>query len=86
MTLKLVLDRFEENIAVCIDDDGERYLIPRSVLQDVKVDDIFNVEFENEEYHSPVVLTEETEKKKEEISSRMRKLFNLSRRRRPPKL
>ena len=86
MTLKLVLDRFEEDIAVCIDDDGKRSLIPKSVLQNFKVNDIFNIELSDEQFHSPVLLTEETEKKKEEISKRMRKLFNMGRHRRPPKL
>ena len=86
MTLKLVLDRFEEDIAVCIDNDGNRHLISKSILQGVNVNDIFNIEFENDIYHSPIILVEETTKKKEEISSRMRKLFNMSRHRRPPKL
>ena len=86
MTLKLVLDRFEEDIAVCIDNDGERYLIPKSVLQDIKVNDIFNVEYVDGEYHSPIILTKETEKKKEEISTRMKRIFNMSKHRRPPKL
>lgn len=86
MTLKLVLDRFEENIGVCIDNDGNRYLIPKVVLQGVKVNDIFNIEFENEAYHSPKILIEETVQKQEEISARMKKLFNMNRHRRPPKL
>ena len=86
MTLKLVIDRFEEDIAVCIDADGERHLISKSILNDMKVNDIFNIELDNDVYHSPVFLPEETEKKKEEISSRMKKLFKLSRHRRPPKI
>lgn len=86
MTLKLVLDRFEDDIAVCIDNNGNKYLISKSILQGVNVNDIFNIEFENDIYHSPIILVEETTKKKEEISSRMRKLFNMGRHRRPPKL
>ena len=46
MTLKLVLDRFEENIAVCIDNNGDRHLINKSILKNIKVNDIFNIEFE----------------------------------------
>ncbi len=85
MIIKLVLDRFEEDIAVCLDDDDKRYLIPRSVLQNVNVNDFFNIEFDGESYSSPVVLTEETQAKKEEISQRMKKLFKMQHRR-PPRL
>lgn len=86
MTLKLVLDRYEENIAVCLDFDDKSYLISRDILQDIKINDIFTVEFDGENYHSPVKLVEETEKKKEEISKRMKKLFKMSRDRRPPRI
>ena len=86
MTLKLVIDRFEENVAVCIDSDGKRYLISKSILNNMKVSDIFNIELDEGIYHSPVFLPTETEKKKEEISSRMKKLFKLSKHRRPPKI
>ena len=86
MTLKLVLDRYEENLGVCLDDDNKRYYIPKEILGDMKVNDIFNIEFDGENFSSPVLLVEETEKKKEEISQRMKKLFNMTRHRRPPKL
>ena len=86
MTLKLVLDRYEENLGVCLDGDNKRYYIPKEILGDMKVNDIFNIEFDGENFSSPVLLVEETEKKKEEISQRMKKLFNMTRHRRPPKL
>ena len=86
MTLKLVLDRFEENIAVCIDNNGDRHLINKSILKNIKVNDIFNIEFEENKYHSPSLLAEDTIQKQEEISTRMRKIFNITRHRRPPKL
>ena len=86
MTLKLVLDRYEENLGVCLDDDNKRYYISKEILGDMKVNDIFNIEFDGENFSSPVLLVEETEKKKEEISQRMKKLFNMTRHRRPPKL
>ena len=86
MTLKLVLDRYEENIGVCLDFDDKRYLISKEILGEMKVNDIFNIEFDGENYSNPVLLVEETEKKKEEISQRMRKIFNMTRHRRPPKL
>lgn len=85
MTLKLVLDRFEENIAVCIDNDGNRHLVDKSIIPNIKVNDIFNIELDENVYHSPLLLIEETAQKKEEISSRMKKIFNM-RHRRPPKL
>lgn len=86
MTLKLVLDRYEETIGVCLDDDNKRYYISKEILGDMKVNDIFNIEFDGENFYSPVLLVEETEKKKKEISQRMKKLFNMTRHRRPPKL
>ena len=86
MTLKLVLDRYEENIAVCLDFDDKRYLIPKEVLGEMRVNDIFNIEFDGSNFFNPVFLKEETEKKKESISQRMRKIYNMNRHRRPPKL
>ena len=86
MTLKLVLDRYEENIGVCLDFDDQKYLIPKEILGNMKVNDIFNIEFDGESFSNPVILLEETEKKKNEISQRMRKLFNTNRHRRPPRL
>ena len=86
MTLKLVLDRYEENLGVCLDNDNQRYYIPREILGNMKVNDIFNIEFDGETFSSPVLLVEETDKKKQEISQKMRKIFKLSQHRRPPKL
>ena len=86
MTLKLVLDRYEEGFGVAIDDKGDRYVIPKDILSGVAVNDIFNIEYDGEYFSSPSVLLDETEKKKKEISERMRKLYNMSRHRRPPKL
>lgn len=86
MTLKLVLDRYEENIAVCLDFDDNRYLIPKEILVDVKINDIFNIEFDGENFTNPILLAEETKKTKEGISQRMRRIYNMNRHRRPPKL
>lgn len=86
MTLKLVLDRYEENIGVCLDFDDQRYLIPKEILGELRVNDIFNIEFDGESFSNPVFLKEETEEKKENVSQRMRKLFNMNRHRRPPRL
>ena len=86
MTLKLVLDRYEENIGVCLDFDNKKYLIPKEILIDLKPDDIFNIEFDGENFYNPVILVEETAKKKEEISQKMRRIFNMTRHRRPPKI
>lgn len=86
MTLKLILDRYEENIAVCLDFDDKKYLIPKEVLGELKVNDIFNIEFENGIFSNPKLLAEETIKTKESISQRMKKIYNLSRHRRPPRL
>ena len=86
MTLKLVLDRYEENIGVCLDFDDKRYLIPKEILGDIKVNDIFNIEFDGESFSNPIFLKEETEERKESVSQRMRKLFNMNRHRRPPRL
>lgn len=86
MTLKLVLDRYEENIGVCLDFDDKRYLIPKEILGDIKVNDIFNIEFDGKSFSEPVLLAEETAKAKEDISQRMRKVFNMNRHRRPPRI
>ena len=86
MTLKLVLDRFEDNIAICLDEDNRLHLIPQSTLNGIRINDIFSIELENDIYHSPNLLVEETAKKKEEISQRMKKLFKMTQHRRPPKV
>ncbi len=86
MTLKLILDRYEGNIGVCLDFDDKRYLISKEILGNIQVNDIFNIEFDGESFSSPVLLKEETEKKKEEVSQRMRRIFNMTRHRRPPKI
>ena len=75
MTLKLVLDRYEENLCVCLDFDDKRYLIPKEILGDMKVNDIFNIEFDGKSFSNPALLKEETDKKKEDISQRMKKIF-----------
>ena len=86
MTLKLVLDRYEENIGVCLDFDNKQYLISKETLGNIKVNDIFNIDFDGEKYSNPILLAEEPQKEKEEVSPRMRKIFNMTRHRRPPKL
>lgn len=85
MTLKLVLDRYEGNIGICLDFDDKKYLISKEILNDIKPDDIFNIEFDGENFSSPIFLKEETEKAKENISKRMKKIFNM-RHRRPPRI
>jgi hypothetical protein len=86
MILKLVLDRYEEDLGVCLDFENKRHYIPKDILGDIKVNDIFNIEFDGENYHSPSLLAKETEETAERISEKMRKLYNMSRHRRPPKL
>lgn len=86
MTLKLVLDRYEEGIGVCLDFDDKKYLIPQEILGDIKENDVFNIELDGERFHSPQVLIEETNNRKEHISKRMKRLFNISKNRRPPRL
>ena len=86
MTLKLVLDRYEENIGVCLDFDDKQHLISKEILGNIKVNDIFNIDFDGEKYSNPRILVEETQKEKEEISQRMKKIFNMTRHRRPPRL
>ena len=86
MTLKLVLDRYEENLCVCLDFDDKRYLIPKEILGDMKVNDIFNIEFDGKSFSNPVFLKKETDEKQESVSLRMKKLFNMNKHRRPPRL
>lgn len=86
MRIKLVLDRYEGDFGVCLGENKTKHEIKKDVLLGVNEQDIFTIEFDGENYHSPEVLHEETAKKKEEISSRMKKLFQMSRHRRPPRL
>ena len=86
MILKLVLDRYEENLGICIGPQGEKYIISKDILQGINVNDIFNIEYDGEKFGAPSLLADETAHKKQEISQRMRKLYNMSRHRRPPKL
>ena len=52
----------------------------------MKVNDIFNIDFDGTSFSGPVFLKKETEEKKESVSQRMKKLYNMNRHRRPPKL
>lgn len=86
MILKLVLDRYEENIGVCLDENDKKYEIAKEILCDIEENDIFTIEFDGEKYHSPIKLERETAEKKESVSKRMNRLFKMSRDRRPPKI
>lgn len=84
MTIKLILDRYEENLGVCLDSEHNKHHISKEVLGNLKVNDIFNIEFDGENYHSPSLLAEETAEAKERVSQKMRKIYNMCRHRRPP--
>lgn len=84
MTLKLILDRYEENIGVCLDFDDKRYLIDKEILGPIKVNDVFTIEYDGESFSSPVLLSDETEERKRSVSEKMRRVYNISRRRRTP--
>ena len=86
MTLRLILDRFEESFGVCLDFDDKRHLIPKEILAGVEINDVFNIECDGGVYHSPIVLANETAERKETVSTKMRRLFKLTQHRRPPKL
>ncbi len=81
MILKLVLDRYEEDFGVCLDENDRSYDIPRDVLGNMRENDIFNIEYDGENFSSPVLLAEETERVKESVSRRMNRLFNACKRR-----
>lgn len=81
MILKLVLDRYEEQLGVCLDGDDRAYEIPREILGDLQENDIFTVEYDGESFSSPTLLAEETRAAKESISKRMRRLFTVCKRR-----
>ncbi len=87
MTLKLVLDRLEGDVGVCLAvEDDKRHLIGRDVLLGIEIDDIFTVELDGGVYHDARALKDETEKARESISKRMNRLFKISKNRRPPKV
>lgn len=75
MTLKLILDRYEEDIGVCLDFDDKRYLISKEILGDIEVNDIFTIEYDGAFFSRPIKLTEETERAKAEVREKMNRLF-----------
>lgn len=82
MTLKLVVDRFEEDFCIALDFEDKRYLIPKNLIGDMKVNDIFNIEFDGESFSNPILLSKETEQRKSDVSKRMKKLFKTCKRQR----
>lgn len=87
MTLKLVLDRFEGDIGVCLEvEDDKRHFIGKDVLVGIEIDDIFTVEHSDGIYHDARALKDETAEARESISKRMNRLFKISKNRRPPKV
>ena len=56
MILKLVLDRYEEDLGVALDFEDQKHYIKKEVLDKVKVNDIFTIEYDGENYSSPTVL------------------------------
>lgn len=74
MVFKLSVDRIESGIAVCYDDNDKKYELRTGGLSE---GDIIEAEFdENGTFLSHKVLTEETKRKKNELSLRTKKLFN----------
>ena len=74
--MRLTLDRIEEGIAVCFDENGVAYEIPTEKLGDMSEGDVLEAEICGEEICNIRPLREETETKKEENASRLRNLFN----------
>lgn len=74
MVLKLSVDRIENAIAVCYDDGCKKYELPSDGLFE---GDIISAEFdENGKLISATPLADETKKRKSELASRTKNLFN----------
>lgn len=73
MLLKLSVDRIEQGIAVCYNDDDEKYELSVSGLSE---GDIIAAEFDkNGKLISYTVLADETQQKKSELAMRTKNLF-----------
>lgn len=83
--MKLILDRIEKNqngekIAVFECGDTFYYIneanMPQNALLKISVGDIIEADLKEDRILSLTVLSKETEKKQEEMSSRLKSLFN----------
>ena len=76
MKTKLTLDRFEGELGVCIDECGNKYDLPKSLLKGLSESDIFLATREGNSFSEIEPLREETERKTAEIKDRLHRLFN----------
>ena len=75
MKIKLTLDRFEGDFGVCLDECGNKYDVPKSLLEGLSESDIFLATQEGDCFSEIEPLREETERKKAEIKERLNRLF-----------
>ncbi|MBQ8408638.1 MAG: DUF3006 domain-containing protein [Clostridia bacterium] len=70
------IDRFEGELAVCISDDDLQLDVPRSVLGNMKPNDIFSAEYDGRNLTEITPMPEERDRRLEANRARLHKLFN----------
>ena len=75
-TMKAIIDRIEENIAVLELEDKKSLEIPVTLLHGVKEGDVLYIELrENGELNKYFIDREETDRRQKSASERLKKLF-----------
>ena len=75
-TMKAIIDRIEENIAVLELEDRKSLEIPVTLLRGVKEGDVLYIELsENGELNKYFIDREETDRRQKPASERLKKLF-----------
>ncbi len=47
--MKITVDRFENDFAVVLTNEGKNYTIPKALLENCKEGDVFDISFDEEE-------------------------------------
>ena len=71
------IDRIEENIAVCISDDGIQIDVPVERLSGMKARDVFSAEADGEELKNIIPMPEERDRR---IKTNLERLHRLAKR------
>lgn len=78
--MKVTVDRIEEGVCVCIDDDERIYNVPLGEFAfEVNPCDILEIELDGKTLVSAIFLREETEAAKERAKKLMERLRNKNR-------
>ncbi len=70
------IDRAEGELFVCISDDDEKLVVPRSCLEGLKVNDLFSAELCGEKLLNVTPMPEERDRRIERNRARLHALSN----------